>query len=54
MLRFTFEDGSKFFVLSTASLVTNKGPLLASQVVIGIYVRCGTLSLCRVDDIAAL
>lgn len=54
MIRFTFEDGSKLTVSSTATLITNKGPKQADQVGFGTYIRCGTVLFCRVDDIAVL
>jgi len=54
MLRFTFEDGSRLTISTSATVITNKGPAQADQVVTGVYVRCGTAMFCRVDDIAAL
>ena len=54
MLRFTFEDGSRLTVSTSAPVITNKGPMQADQVATGHYVRCGTSMFCRVDDIVAL
>ena len=54
MLRFTFEDGTTMHIDSAANVITNKGPMQADQVVVGSYVRCGTVLYCRVDDIAVL
>lgn len=53
MIRLTFEDGSALYVQPTAIVTTNKGPMQADAVTLGVYVRCGAM-FCRVDDIANL
>jgi len=52
MLTFTLEDGTSMTISETATILTNKGPLQASEVLVGYYVRCGNLKFCRVDSIA--
>ena len=50
MLKISFEDGSDLYVDGAATVCTNKGPLLASQVFIGAYLRCGTMAFCLVTN----
>jgi hypothetical protein len=54
MLKFTFQDGATLRIATSATVMTNVGPMLASAVTIGAYVRCGTVLFCCVDDIAVL
>jgi hypothetical protein len=54
MIRFTFQDGSTLRVTPTAVVTTNLGPMLASEVTVGTFVRCGAVIFSRVDDIAVI
>lgn len=51
MRKFTFQDGSTLHISNSATVVTNHGPMLASAVTTGMFVRCGSRLFCRVDDI---
>lgn len=54
MVRITFEDGTKMHIDDARTLVSNKGPVLVSEIEVGAYIRCGAAGFCRVVEIATI
>lgn len=53
MCKFTLQDGTTLHIAAGSTVITNCGPMLASAVTPGVYIRCGKL-FCRVDAVEVI